>query len=139
MVPYNYMLAAALLTSPPETPLPETNANLYAAVQAPLHALAIDWEILDPREARYVLARPEDLAADLNLLRRRYHALRDAPPASDAVRFPERTAVNELLSFNRAFKQHIEVRQPGEPGRSWELREAVTEIDHLYHVWDTVR
>jgi len=139
MVPYNYMLAAALLTSPPETPLPETNANLFAAVQAPLHALAIDWEILDPREARYVLARPEDLAADLNLLRRRYHDLRDAPPASDAVRFPERTAVNELLSFNRAFKQHIEVRQPGEPGRSWELREAVTEIDHLYHVWDTVR
>jgi hypothetical protein len=139
MVPHSFLLAAALLTSPPETPLPETKADLFAAVQVPLQILAIEWEILDPREARYVLARPEDLAADLNLLRRRHHDLRDAPPASDAVRFPERTAVNELLAFNRSFKQYVEVRQPGEPGRSWELREAVNEIDHLYHVWDTVR
>jgi hypothetical protein len=139
MVPYKYLLAAALLTSSPDAPLPETNAELYASIQPPLQALAIEWELLDPREARYVLARPEDLTADLNLLRRRCHDLRDAPPASDAVRFPERAAVNELLAFNRAFKQFVEVRQPGEPGRSPELREAVTEIDHLYHVWDTVR
>jgi hypothetical protein len=139
MILYDYLLAAVLLTSPVDAPLPGSNAELYDRLSVPLQKLALEWEILDQRESRYVLARPEDFASDVNLLRRRCHDLRDAPPASDAVRFPDRVAVNDLLAFNRAFKQYVEVRQPGEPGRCWELRDAITEIDHLYHVWDTVR
>ena len=37
--------------------------------------LAVQWEILDPGEVRYVLTRSEDFASDLKLLRRRYHEL----------------------------------------------------------------
>ncbi|MBY0526327.1 MAG: hypothetical protein K2R98_23235 [Gemmataceae bacterium] len=132
-----YLLAAALLIQPedPKAASPE----LYTAVRLPLQTLAINWEILDPREVRYVLARPEDFSSDLALLRRRYQELDDAPSLCDGQRFPDRTSINDLLAFNRAFRQHIDVRQPGEPSRCWELRGALQETDHLYHIWDTVR
>ena len=47
--------------------------------------------------------------------------------------------VNEFLAFNRAYRQHIDIRQPGEPASWWELRSALQETDHLYQIWDTVR
>jgi len=137
MVPYDYLLAAALLASvpvPAET-LPSCSPQLCAALQN----VAVEWELLDQREVRYVLARSEDFAADISLLRRRFQDLRDAPLASDACRFPERALVNDLLGFNRSFRQFVDVRQPGEPARHRELRSAIQEIDQLYHVWDTVR
>lgn len=136
MMPFDYLLAAALLAGVPGSDdLPTPRADLCHALQA----IAIECELLDPREIRYVLARPEDFAADVQLLRRRFHDLRQAPPSSDALRFPDRAAVNDLLGFNRAFRQYLDVRQPGEPARGVELRSAIQEIDHLYHVYDTVR
>lgn len=139
MFPYQYLLAAALLTQPAESPGPSPHPEWYAVLKEPLQTLAVEWEILDPREVRYVLARAEDFSSDLNLLRRRYQELGEAPPVDDSRRFPERTAVNELLTVNRAFRQHIDARQPGEPSRWWELRSALQETDTLYQVWDTVR
>jgi hypothetical protein len=138
MIPCEYLLAAALLAGNPDQE-PAPGPESYAALRLPLQALATEWEILDPREARYVLARPEDFTADLNLLRRRFHELRDAPSSGDCQRFPERAAINDLLAFNRSFRQFIDVRQPGEPSRWGELRSALQETDHLYQVWDTVR
>jgi hypothetical protein len=108
-------------------------------MRGPLQALALKWEILDPREVRYILARPEDYVADLNLLRRRYQELVNAPALGDCARFPERSAVNELLAFNRAYRQHIDVRQPLEQLHWWELRTALHETDRLYQIWDKVR
>jgi hypothetical protein len=137
MVPYQYLLAATLLTCPDDPTA--TGPEVYALVHAPLQTLAVEWEILDPREIRYVLSRPEDFSSDLGLLRRRLQDLADAPPANDCERFPDRAAINDLLSFNRAYRQHIDVRQPGEPGRWLEIRNALQETDHLYQVWDTVR
>ena len=139
MFPTQYLLAAALLTQPADAPGSVPNPEWYAVLKGSLHTLAVEWEILDPREVRYVLARPEDFTSDLNLLRRRYQELADAPPVGDSLRFPNRTAINELLAVNRAYRQHIDVRQPGEPSRWWELRGALQETDNLYHVWDTAR
>ncbi len=139
MFTYEFLLAASLLVQSPDTidgaPAPE----LFPVVRLPLQVLAVEWEILDPREVRYVLARQEDFTSDLNLLRRRNAELSDAPPSQDCARFPERTTVNEFLAFNRAYRQHLDVRQPGEPARWWELRTALQETDYLYQVWDTVR
>ncbi len=139
MIPYQYLMAAALLTQPAESPQPPPGPEYFAILKGPLQQLAVQWEILDPREVRYVLARPEDFTSDLNLLRRRYQELNDAPPLSDSHRFPDRTAINELLAVNRTFRQNIDVRQPGEPSRWWELHSVLQETDNLYHVWDTVR
>ena len=101
--------------------------------------LALEWELMDAREVRYLLARPEDFEADLSVLRRRYAELADAPPSSDCLRFPDRATINELLAFNRAYRQHLDVRQPSEPARWWQLRAVLQETDQLYQVWDTIR
>src|SRR5438046_8380107 len=102
MFPLDYALAVALLTVAPE-PAEAAPTEPYVSLRPTLQALAIHWEILDAREVRYVLTRGEDFAADLKLLRRRWHDLKDAPPLHDAMRFPDRTMINDLLSFNRAY------------------------------------
>src|SRR5258708_810831 len=83
MFPYDYLLAAALLTGSPDLPGPDFGPDAFAAMRLPLQALAVEWEVLDPREVRYVLVRPEDFASDLSLLRRRYRDLADSPPVCD--------------------------------------------------------
>ena len=79
------------------------------------------------------------LEGPANLLRRRHGELKNVPSIADSQRFPERAAVNDLLAFNRAYRQHIDVRQPLELLNWWELRVALQETDHLYQVWDAVR
>ena len=139
MTPYDLVLAATLLTAPPGTPEPVPDADRWPAVQAALHQTAVEWEILDSRETRYVMSRVEDFEADLNLLRRRYAELADAPKLSDAARFPDRRAVNDLIRFNRAYRKHLETRQVWEADRADAIRAAVLETDRLYRVWDAVR
>ena len=136
---FDYVLAVAMLTSPPDAAEPNLSAERFAAVRPALQKLAVQWEILDPREVRYVLTRPEDFPSDMKLLRRRYQELAGAPPLSDSYRFPDRAAVSELLAFNRSYRQQLDSRQSIELVRWWELREAVQEVDRLYAVWDTVR
>jgi hypothetical protein len=139
MLPLDHLLALALLTGAPESPVSANVVAMHASLKLPLQALAVQWEILDPRELRYILARREDFVSDLNLLRRRQQELADAPPLADCLRFPERATVNDLLSFNRAYRQHMDVMQPIELVHSWEVRTALQETDHLYQIWDAVR
>jgi hypothetical protein len=139
MTTWAYVLAAGLLTTPPDVPEPPIAPDDWPAVQEALQSLAVEWEILDPREVRYVLARPEDFENDLNLLRRRYQELSDAPKLNDSQRFPDRGTVNELLAFNRAYRRFLDARQALEQDRSNCLRAALKETDWLYQVWDSVR
>ena len=55
-------------------------AAAFATLRPTIQAVAVQWEILDAREERYVLTRNEDFNSDLKLLRRRYADLADAPP-----------------------------------------------------------
>jgi hypothetical protein len=73
------------------------------------------------------------------MLRRRYQDLLDAPPLADSLRFPDRPVVNDLLTFNRAYRQHLDTCLTIETVHWWELREAIQEVDRLYQVWDAVR
>src|SRR5437660_2583073 len=138
MFPLDYALAMALLTLAPDA-AETAPTEPFTTLRPTLQALAIDWEILDPREIRYVLTRGEDFAADLKLLRRRWHDLQDAPPLHDCMRFPDRALINDLLAFNRAYRQHLDSRQSLDTTRAYELNEALREADRLYQVWDTVR
>jgi hypothetical protein len=154
MVPLNYALAAVLLSSPTEAPTPPDSLDDHVAVRTAdppdsldalitvrpaLRDLALDWEILDPREVRYVLTRGEDFPSDLKLLRRRYADLCGAPPLYDCMRFPDRSLVNDMLAFNRAYRQHLDNRQAMELSNAWELHEMLLEADRLYQIWDLVR
>ena len=139
MSAYDMVLAAALLAAPPGTPELPPAATEWVGLQAALHKTAITWEILDEREARYVLARLEDFEADLNLLRRRHVDLSDAPKLADAMRLPDRRAVNEFVRFNRAYRKTLENRQVWDADRADVIQVAVVETDRLYKVWDAVR
>jgi hypothetical protein len=133
------LLAAALLVAPPESPLPSIPAEDFPAFRIAVHRLAVEWEILDVREMKNFLPRPQDLESDLNLLRRRYQDLKDAPHISDSRRFPERAIINEMLVFNRGFRKHLDDRQLLETDRAAFYRAAVSETDRLYQIWDAVR
>jgi hypothetical protein len=139
MIPLDYMLAVALLATPADTADLATTSDPFVTVRPTLQTLAISFEVLDPREVRYVLMRPDDFTGDLKLLRRRYQELADAPPLHDHMRFPDRSLINDLLSFNRAYRQHLDNRQALELTYCWELREMLHEVDRLYTIWDTVR
>jgi hypothetical protein len=133
------VLAAALLAAPAGTPEPVPTADRWPQVQAAIHQTAVEWELLDPREVRYVLSRVEDYECDLTLLRRRHAELADAPKVVDAGRFPDRATVNEMVNFNRAFRKTLERRMAWETDRTHQFAAALAETDRLYRVWDTVR
>jgi hypothetical protein len=137
----DWLLAALLLTSPNPVELQDPGAlrEHFPAIRYPLIALALEYEIMDPREVKNMLARPDDILSDIQQLRRKYEELYDAPPLSDCYRFPDRATVNEMLVFNRTFRKYLEERQPLEQVRSAELRTVQQETDHLYQVWDSVR
>jgi hypothetical protein len=136
----DYLLAALLLSTSPdvvETRVP--TAGEWVVLQKSLVAVAIEWQIMDEREALYTFARPEDYAGDLGSLRRRYQQLKDAPLVEDSHRFPERAGVNELLRFNRAFRKNVEGRMGLESDRTALYTQVIAETDRLYKVWDLAR
>jgi hypothetical protein len=139
MFVYECLLAITLLTAPPgSVDLTDPPPN-FEALQPILQHLAVQWEILDAREIRYVLARAEDFQADMKLLRRRYRNLSDAPRLHECERLPDRTIVNDMLTFNRAYRQFLVIRQPLDLIHGDELRTALNETDRLYQIWDAVR
>jgi hypothetical protein len=139
MTPCDLVLAAALLTSAPGIPEQPPTPDRWPGLQAALHKTAVEWEILDPRETRYVLARVEDYQADLDILRKRQVELADAPKVGDSARFPAREVVNEFIRFNRAYRKHLETRQVWEADRADVIRIVMAETDRLYRVWDAIR
>ena len=140
MFPLDYALAVVLLTAPVNDTVERPDADRdYEYLQTTLQTLAVQWEILDPREARYFLARSEDFANDLNTLRRRHADLADAPPVFDCNRFPDRDVVSDMLAFNREFQKYVETRLATDSVGLPELREALNEAEQLYRIWDQVR
>ncbi len=131
------VLAAALLSAAPNAQVPLVEPGEWPAIRAALWSQAVEMELLDPREDR--LVRLEDFAADLTVLRRRHQELADAPPLRDARRLPDRSAVGDLLSFNRAYRRNLESRRAIDRDRGPIIHDATREADRLYQVWDAVR
>jgi hypothetical protein len=135
MFPLDHVLAVAVLAAPgPVGPAPE-----LASLSIAIRQVALGAEVLDPREVQYVLAGAVEFECDLQLLRRRWRDLADAPPVIDALRFPPRQVAAELLSFNRAYRAHLAAREMVEGSARDELGKALEEADQLYRVWDAVR
>lgn len=133
----DYALSCVLLFSPGE--LANQHYPEYWHLMPIMQAIAVDQEIMDKREERYILNREIDFAADVKVLRERYQSLKDVPRISDALRLPSRDLTNELMSFNRAYRQQIEAKRG--IWRAWapDIDEAIKEADQLYQIWDSIR
>ncbi|HMP18105.1 MAG TPA: hypothetical protein PKD72_13860, partial [Gemmatales bacterium] len=136
----DYVLAAMLLSGAdlPGWQNPKSQPGWHALLAKPIVFLTLHCELLDQRELRYVLVKPEEFISDVRMLQRRAHDLQNAPYLGDAVRFPERVIVNELLLQNRSYRQYLDQSLPLYP-HSTELRQAKEEIEVLYQIWDSVR
>lgn len=134
---FKLLFAAALLSSPP-TGLGDL-AGSYDALAPAVREVAVQWEILDARELHHMLAHEQDFESDLKALQERYRELRTAPPLSECQRFPGREVVNEMLAFNRSYRQDLDGRISLDVVHGEELRAALMETDQLYRVWDLVR
>ncbi len=139
MFPNEFAVAFLLLTSPPGLPEAAPEPARWAEVQDSVQKLAVKWEILDPRETRYILARPEEFGIDINLLRRRYQEMKDVPHLADAQRLPDRHTASDLIQFNRAFRKTLDTRKTLETDRTDEWLTVMAETDRLYQVWDSIR
>ncbi len=139
MSPSDLFLASMLLAAPVGTPEQTPPAERWSVMQAALQEIAIDLEILDPRESRYVLAKPEDFQEDIDFLRKRRVELADAPKVADAMRLPERRLMDDYIQFNRAYKKHLETRLIWEADRADMINEVVRETERLYKLWDATR
>ena len=128
----NIILALLLITN--------TNIDVsnFKWMTNDIKSLALQMEILDQREVRYVLSKPDEFVSDMNMIRRRWEDLKNTPMLSLSAILPDRSMVNELLLFNRAYKQHIEnclVLYPNDRA----LRETKEEIELCYQFWDAIR
>jgi len=132
-------LAATLLAAPVGTPEQIPAEDRWPAIRDAIHKTAIEWEIMDARETRYILAAREDFNSDLNLLRNRYADLADAPRLAESHRLPDRHTINELIRFNRAYRKHLEGRLMWESDRADLLHNVMQETDRLYRQWDAIR
>ncbi len=139
MSAFDYLMAVALLSTGPNYIGQERPWALPAGLRAAIQTVAVDWELMDKREAQYLLIRPEEYMADLAELRRRYDDLSDAPPASDAFRFPPKEQINVQLDFNRAYWKQMDTRRAMDVARADDMRVILDETERLYQIWDTVK
>jgi len=130
-------LAVVLLTSPPDT-LEIPNPGTLHSIAAPvLKALALQWELLDPRETDY-LTTSQDFVSDLKLLQGRYQELFNAPRASEVERFPGRDLVSDMMKFNRDYKKSVEERLDLDMIHGDELRTILMETDNLHKIYAAI-
>lgn len=134
---YEYLLqlglSIAILTSPAAPP-PE----LFKLVNRPIVSICLNCEIMDPREVRYVLTNPVDFVGDVQMLKARAKSLEDCPSVNASVILPDRCLVNELLLFNRSYRQYLEGCLSVH-FRDQFFLQAKEENDYLYFIWDKAR
>lgn len=133
------LLAAMLMMTPPGTPEAAPPIDRWPALREAVQSLALEWEVLDQAEMKYIFAEHRDFAIDLDILRRRVVELADAPRSAEAFRFPDRRLSAELIQFNRGYRANLAKRQTIEADRFDDLSAAIKETDRLYHIWDAVR
>ena len=139
MSPSDLILAIMLLSAPVGTPEQVPPPDRWLVVQGAIQQVAMDWEILDVRETRYVLAKSEDFQDDIDFLRKRRVDLAEAPKVNESDRLPPRQAVNDNIRFNRAYRKNLENRLIWEPDRAGVIGDAIDETERLYKMWDAIR
>lgn len=100
--------------------------------------LALQMEILDVRESRYILASPNDFVSDLNLVRNRWNDLKFTPCTQLAKCLPNRFVVSDLILFNRNYRSYITNCLALYPD-DVVLKAAMEENELCFQFWDAIR
>ncbi len=129
------VLAAALLTASKDSP--PVDVAWIEVLRPTILALALDSEILDPREHSFLLT--QDPNTDLEMLRGRNEEFLSYPQLGECNRYPTRKTLNDFLALNRSFRNDLNKRLEVDLFHADVIREAIVETDQLYQVWDTVR
>ena len=138
MLALQVAVAVVWLTTPPDFfAVTEVN-QWYRPLAEPLRVLALQWEVLDPRESGHLLAPPRNSRTTCRTLQERFDDLRSAPPLNEALRFPGRDLVSDMMAFNRAYHENLSKRLEMDRIHAEELRSALLETDQLHRVWNTV-
>lgn len=138
MIASDCLMAAILLTSSAELPLPAESSVWAQVCRTSLLTLALEAQILDPRENLDYLRSPADVRSDLLALQTRFREVAFAPLAEESLRFPDRDTVLDFLAYNRAYRHDVQARQALEPHRAADLAAALTEADQLHSIWCAV-
>jgi hypothetical protein len=101
--------------------------------------VAVEMELMDPREVRYFFQKPEDFPSEMRTINARHHDLKDAPLVSDSYRFPDRNLINELIKFNRAYNKHLDEYAAWNLDRAHLARQVQKENTAMYQAWDAMR
>ena len=131
-------LAVALLTAPPDTFEFSDPLALHDLVAPAVKRLAVEWELLDPREEEY-FKHAENFASDLKLLQSRFEEFAHAPKAADVNYFPNRDLLNDMIAFNEQFRKSVSNRLDLDMVHADELRDVLVETDYLHQVYDAAR
>jgi hypothetical protein len=138
---YQCALTTILFTAPTTATTPATapSEEPTTRLRPALVQMALDAEVLDPREERYYPAADDDDAHELSDLLDRFDALASAPHVEECRRFPDRKLVNDYLSFNRSYRNDLLARLAVDMVHADELRTALAETEQLYLIWNTLR
>ena len=137
-LPTELMLAASIIDSPTNTPLPAFGDD-WKRMRGAIFEIALEREIIDQRECRYFMTELETFEADVNLLRTRNLELANAPKLSEVNRMIGRDFASDAISFNREFKQYLENRLIWESDKGDIIREAIKQCDKYYRIYDALR
>jgi hypothetical protein len=136
---YQYLLALSLIVGSDEIPKGTDGENLFIYLKTSFAEIGVEREILDAKEAKFTLMNLSCFINDISTLRRRYIEFKDAPSVYDSLRFPDREYINELIAFNRLFRNRMELLSECYLHKSDEYKEIVRESDKIYSILDTVR
>ena len=139
MIPFDYVLAVAVLVAGPRCGSVAEAVTEHVCLGQSLGNVALSWELIDPREEGLLFARVSDFPCDIELVRRRYAELIDAPPVCDAYRLPTKDTAGELLVFNRTYYATLKQRRDLLGDNVGAVVPAMAETDRLYRIWDLVR
>lgn len=132
-IPTNYDLirAEAVLHGPEDDEVLVVEPRLASA----LRTVAVRLEVMDPREARYYGFGVAP-GVEVNMLRARVLALKDAPSIGAAERLPSVVTIQEGLEFARGYRDFLLDRAAWEADRESLLVAAAAEQQSLIDFWN---
>lgn len=139
MFSYEMILAAVLVSAAPEGTTQAELQGWYEPLRDAVVCAALESEVLDARERKFVLTSDLEFAADVRTLQGRFRELANAPLLEECQRFPRRNQIVDFLSYNRAYRQDLLAQLALDLVHADELRDAILETDRLHQMWDTLR